>query len=128
MSKRKNTLNDLEEFLKLQASTLVPPQPVEPAITKEETIAEPVSKPVEIAHPPEYAHQPLDLIAELKKTAGRSKAGFYDFIVRAVESLPDNNPNDILLINTALYLKHGDNWKQGIEEYWRKRKTLTAKG
>jgi hypothetical protein len=26
---------------------------------------------------------------------------------------------DALLINTLLYLKHGDNWKAGIENYWK---------
>ena len=84
MSKRKNTLNDLEEFLKLQASTLVAPQPVE------------TSKPVEYPKPAESVkeEQPvaqtiptqqkpietksIDLLEEMKKLASQNKNGFYD--------------------------------------------------
>ena len=126
MSKRKNTLNDLEEFLKLQATILVAPQPVEVApekvvapsapveeIQREEIYRAPVATPA----------QPIDLLTEMKKMAGRNKTAFYDFIIQTAESLP-NSANDILLINTALYLKHGANWKEGIEEYWRGRNVI----
>ena len=125
MSKRKNTLNDLEEFLKLQASTLVPPQPVEPSKSvvqpktvepeQEEEVRGPqVSQPV--------SAQVVDLLGEMKKMAVQNKAEFYDYIIKAAEAMPSGS-NDVLLINTALYLKHGDNWKAGIEEYWTKRKS-----
>lgn len=126
MSKRKNTLNDLEEFLKLQASTLVPPQPVEqpkpveapkeePPIVSAQAVEPPASSsPV---HPP----KPVDVLEEMKKLATQNRNGFYDHIIKVAETMPDGT-NDVLLINTALYLKHGDNWKSGIEEYWRKRK------
>jgi hypothetical protein len=128
MSKRKNTLNDLEEFLKLQASTLVPPQPVESSrpleVPKEESrIAQPLEQPT-IASPAHSA-KPMDLLEEMKKLAIQNKSNFYDHIIKAAEAMPDG-ANDVLLINTALYLKHGDNWKGGIEEYWRKRKSQLA--
>ena len=125
MSKRKNTLNDLEEFLKLQASTLVPPQPVEqpPVAETRKSAPTPAPEVVQVKETPAVSQptQPIDLLAEMKKLAAQSKSGFYDFIIQTAESMP-NGTNDVLLINTALYLKHGDNWKQGIEEYWKKRK------
>jgi hypothetical protein len=125
MSKRKNTLNDLEEFLKLQASTLAPPQPVEPEQAPEPpkpAFDAPDMLPKEVNAPPIQASQPINLLAEMKKLAGQNKNGFYDSIVETIESMPNRTANDLLLINTALYLKHGDNWKQGMEEYWRAKK------
>jgi hypothetical protein len=129
MSKRKNTLNDLEEFLKLQASTLVQPKPVEtikPAelrkpveTVKEEPIPSPAAlQEASILFEPAKA---INLLDELEKLAIGNKDAFYDHIIKAAEAIPGSN--DVLLINTALYLKHGDNWKSGIEEYWRKRKS-----
>ena len=130
MSKRKNTLNDLEEFLKLQASTLVQPKPVEtikPAelfkpveTVKEEPIPSPASlQQASILFEPVKV---INLLDEMEKLAIGNKDAFYDHIIKAAEAIPGSN--DVLLINTALYLKHGDNWKSGIEEYWRKRKSL----
>jgi len=125
MSKRKNTLNDLEEFLKLQASTLVAPKPVEtpiPSNSSQQVLV--VKEEREAIYYPsvQTPAQPLDLLEEMKKLASENKRGFYDFIIEAIESNATGNKNDILLINTALYLKHGDNWKRGIEEYWSSRK------
>jgi hypothetical protein len=124
MSKRKNTLNDLEEFLKLQASTLVPPQPVEQskpveASKEEPRIVQPVEQPA--ITPLVQPAKPIDVLEEMKRLATQNKNGFYDHIIKVAEAMPGGT-NDVLLINTALYLKHGDNWKSGIEEYWRKRK------
>lgn len=133
MSKRKNTLNDLEEFLKLQASTLVQPQPVEtytpiqqpkPA---EQELSEPVNEAAII--PPRSIQettsvapaQAVSLLNEMEKLAAGNRDSFYDHIIKAAESIPGSQ--NVLLINTALYLKHGDNWKSGIEAYWRKRKS-----
>jgi hypothetical protein len=128
MSKRKNTLNDLEEFLKLQASTLAAPKPVdvprevEPVVTKlvEETrpvevVERVVEKIVEKIVP--VPAQALDLREELQKIATRDKAEFYNLLLNTFSTVPQ--AKDVLLINTLLYLKHGDNWKAGIENYWR---------
>ena len=127
MSKRKNTLNDLEEFLKLQASTLVPPKPVE-GVKPVEEIKSVETKKEEVENTAPAPPLPLvsvpvfDLLEEMKKLAQENKSDFYNHIIKAAESLPADS-NDVLLINTALYLKHGDNWKSGIEEYWKKRKS-----
>jgi hypothetical protein len=143
MSKRKNTLNDLEEFLKLQASTLVAPQPVQtvsasPAVESQagDTVRGTVPKiedeqvravqPQEVVAPqpiPVAQPKPLDLLTEMRKLATQNRNGFYDAIIQSAETMP-NGKSDVLLINTALYLKHGENWKHGIEEYWRAKKGI----
>lgn len=130
MSKRKNTLNDLQEFLKLQASTLVQPQAVENspqpisiehAESKEQSV---LTRPTqrELAEPRELekmvSEKSFDINQELKSLAQKDRKAFYDAILSATESL-QNGTKDVLLINTVLYLKHGENWKRGIEEYWR---------
>ena len=128
MSKRKNTLNDLEEFLKLQASTLAAPKPVDVPRAAEPVVAQPVEekRPVEVVERvvekiiekivPAPA-QAVDLKEELQKIATRDKAEFYNLLLNTFNTVP--HAKDALLINTLLYLKHGDNWKTGIENYWK---------
>jgi hypothetical protein len=128
MSKRKNTLNDLEEFLKLQASTLAAPKPVDVPRQAEpitqtpveekprvEVVERVVEKIVEKIVP--APAQPVDLKAELQKVASRDRAEFYNLLLNTFNTVPQ--AQDALLINTLLYLKHGDNWKSGIENYWK---------
>lgn len=129
MSKRKNTLNDLEEFLKLQASTLAAPKPVDVPREVEPVTAKPVEekRQVEVVERvvekivekivPAPA-QAVDLKEELQKIASRDKAEFYNLLLNTFNTVPQ--AKDALLINTLLYLKHGDNWKSGIEQYWSK--------
>jgi hypothetical protein len=129
MSKRKNTLNDLEEFLKIQASTLAAPKPVDVPRESEPVMAQAVEekRPVEVVERvvekiiekivPAPA-QAVDLKEELQKIAARDKAEFYNLLLNTFNTVPQ--AKDALLINTLLYLKHGDNWKTGIEQYWSK--------
>ena len=130
MSKRKNTLNDLQEFLKLQASTLVSPQAVEAfpspssswhTVTKDQPDSTKSSQ-TEFVEPKEQikavVERTFDIHHELKSLAEKDRGAFYEAIIKATESLPGGT-KDVLLINTALYLKHGDNWKWEIEEYWK---------
>ena len=136
MSKKKNTLNDLQEFLKLQASTLVQPKPVEGAekisSIQSQTFEQPthearaeLSHSVESPTPKEayrsFSQEPFDIASELKSLAAKDRQAFYDAILKASESLP-NGTSNVLLINTALYLKNGDNWRRAIAEYWNNRK------
>jgi hypothetical protein len=131
MSKRKNTLNDLEEFLKLQASTLAAPKPVDvPRVAEVETEAA-QEKPVEVNHTVEVVEKviekivqmpapPFDIQAELQKIASRDRTEFFGLVLKTLDTLPQAQTKDALLINTLLYLKHGDDWKNGIEQYWSK--------
>ena len=110
MSKKKNTLNDLEEFLKLQASALITPPALSEQVKKVEP--SPPASTVLVKQPPK------DIVEEVKTFAKVDKRAFYDLIIQVAGDLP-NSSQDTLLINTALYLKNGDRWQDAIREYWR---------
>ena len=116
MSKKKNTLKDLDEFLKQQAATLVAPERLSEKVKddKPEPTA-PDPAPTSEAITPEKV---LDDLQSLSKNAGFRKS-FYDIIIRAVENQGQSLPEDKMLINTALYLKSGDRWKDVIRDYWK---------
>lgn len=125
MSKKKNTLKDLDEFLKQQAATLV--QPTTLGSQVEDTVhEEPVKKVVESkTSEPETAERidTAKLLKDLKTfelqegPAFRKK--FYDLIIQSIEAQSQSLPEDKMLINTALYLKSGDGWKDIIRNYWK---------
>jgi hypothetical protein len=120
MSKKKNTLKDLDEFLKQQAASLVTPEPVSAARTDHAVIP-----------PTDYTdHASVDAITtdriykELKILADTEPDSFrqklYALVIQILEAQPESLPEDKMMINTALYLKSGDQWKEAIREYWRK--------
>jgi hypothetical protein len=119
MSKKKNTLKDLDEFLKQQAATLVAPARLsekvkeEPAEVKEEI---PVSSP-DVISAGKILHD-LQWLAKNEKNAFRKN--LYDLIIQSLEAQDQSLPEDKMLINTALYLKSGgQRWKEAIREYWK---------
>jgi hypothetical protein len=120
MSKKKNTLKDLNEFLNQQAATLVtPPKLSDKGEDKTELKESPVMREVETEV---SAEQILGDLRELsKKEDVNFRKKFYDLIIKSLEAQPASLPEDKMLINTALYLKHGERWKEAIREYWRKR-------
>jgi len=119
MSKKKNTLKDLDEFLKQQAASLVSPEPVS-------------MSPAEVIPPTDYTSKTdspdavttdkifkdLRTLAQNDPESFRQK--FYALIVQITEAQRPSLPEDKMLINTALYLKSGDQWKEAIREYWKK--------
>jgi len=115
MSKKKNTLQDLDDFLKQQAATLVTP--------------EALGDTVETVHVVERVAPKLDgeksSIEEFQTVPSKHDPTFrkklYDFIIESLETQKDSLPEDKMLINTALYLKSGDNWKNVIRQYWREK-------
>ncbi len=115
MSKKKNTLEDLDEFLKQQAATLVTPD----TLIKDESQAD-VEASVSVA--PEEVSNPVE---DLKSLPSNEDPAFrkklYDFIIHSLESQEDSLPEDKMLINTALYLKSGNDWKNVIRSYWKGR-------
>lgn len=120
MSKKKNTLKDLDEFLKQQAASLVPPEPV----TVPSSAPEPEKhEPAPLATPGSHISY-ANLLADLQTLASKEhstfRKEFYDMIVKTLESYPSTSPEDKMLINTALYLKSGERWKDVIREYWKK--------
>jgi hypothetical protein len=135
MSKKKNTLKDLDEFLKQQAATLVaptrlsdqlpssnvseppPPPPAPPVVT-----APPVAEIPRAAAPVVSAEKVLQDLRELASREGNHFRGqLYDLIIQSVETQQQLSPEDRMLINTALYLKSGERWKDVIREYWKKK-------
>jgi hypothetical protein len=129
MSKKKNTLKDLDEFLKQQAASLVSPPslrekieetaPPAPAIKEQprvEATASQTSAPEEVSSA--SILQDLKTLSEKEGVFFRQK--LYDLIIQTLETQKKSLPEDKMLINTALYLKSGSLWKEAIREYWKK--------
>lgn len=122
MSKKKNTLKDLDEFLKQQAASLVQPTPL-----SEKVVGKEIPKPVAAAPHEEVEQEEtisseiiLRYLNELSQQEGPAfRKKFYDLIIRSLESQSRSTPEDKMLINTALYLKSGNQWKDAIRDYWK---------
>lgn len=114
MSKKKNTLQDLDDFLKQQAATLVTPEPLPAAREPQE---EKVATLIPAAEVAEKNITPLNVAVENHDPAFRKK--LYDFIIQSLEAQKESLPEDKMLINTALYLKNGSDWKERIRQYWK---------
>lgn len=130
MSKKKNTLKDLDEFLKQQAATLVSPtrlrekveilEPVveSPAHINEEEKGAPIQKAS-----PEKTISTTSIIKDMKQLALMKGTSFNEefctMVLTAMETQKDFSAEEKMLINTALYLKHGSDWKEAIRQYWK---------
>ncbi len=116
MSKKKNTLKDLDDFLKQQAATLVPPTPL-----REKIVTDAAPDPVEVVTTSTLSTETL--LAQLKELAKNNDQNFsttfYTLILETLEAKTSTSAADKLLINTVLYLKSGDNWKEVIRQYWK---------
>ncbi len=106
MSKKKNTLKDLDEFLKQQAATLVAPASLSEKVTKEEIKSSTPKK--------------QEVVKEQSKS-DQERLTLCDTIIKTLEKKSSLDPEDVMLINTALYIKHGENWKEAVREYWKRR-------
>lgn len=115
MSKKKNTLNDLEEFLKLQASALVTPEPLTEKTKETPVQPKPEKKEASVVKA-EFTE--ADLIQKVRDLAS-NKNNYYDFIIKVTEGLSNKSKEDTLLINTALYLKGGSEWKEVVSDYYK---------
>lgn len=124
MSKKKNTLRDLDEFLKQQAATLVTPEPVQKETPAASTTAEPAEATMSIV-PEEEAVTTDKIFDDLLRLYAQDPESFrqklYALIVLITEAQPKLLPEDKMLINTALYLKSGDQWREALREYWMKK-------
>lgn len=107
MSKKKNTLKDLDEFLKQQAATLVAPDTLSEKVSKEEKKAQ-----------QKVAEKEVFSTATAK--TDQERIALCDTIIKTLEAKPHLDPEDMMLINTALYIKNGENWKEAVREYWRR--------
>lgn len=124
MSKKKNTLKDLDEFLKQQAATLVSPARIahqnESEVSAEEKNTDSTKTPAKITDQSRSVESLIHDLQQLSNREGsRFRSQFYDLIIKTVESQNQYSGEDRMLINTALYLKSGANWKEVIRDYWR---------
>lgn len=111
MSKKKNTLQDLDDFLKQQAATLVTPETLK-VESQSVKVEDPLpQKEIQPTTPP-LSSAPSQEDPDFRKK-------LYDFIIQSLEGQRDSLPEDKVLINTALYLKNGNNWKEAIRAYWK---------
>lgn len=110
MSKNKNPLKDLDLFLKQQAASFVSPTPLSEKI-------QPESKS-EISVPAVHASEET-LLQSVERLMDQNPSALYDLLIEAAEK--KTSTERTMLINTALYLKNTDNWKEAIREYWRKK-------
>ncbi len=129
MSKKKNTLKDLDDFLKQQAATLVSPAklseqietPPPPAAEAAPVVStQPSVEPTPIVAEEVTIAKILDAIKTLAQKEGTSAQDkLYDVILQAADSKMISSAEDKMLINTVLFLKSGDNWKDVIRDYWK---------
>jgi hypothetical protein len=117
MSKKKNTLRDLDEFLKQQAATLVSPSRISDSNASSHS-------PKDIQQETRTEISFDSTLHDLKNLSGNEKdfrKKFYELIIQTIETQSNSLPEDKMLINTALYLKHGETWKDAIRDYWKGR-------
>jgi hypothetical protein len=115
MSKKKNTLKDLDEFLKQQAAILAPPERLSEATEQPSKSTETLLADQEIS-----AEQLIEKLQELLQKKGvDSRNKLYSLILDTLGSIPESLPEDKMLINTVLYLKNPDQWKETIRQYWK---------
>jgi hypothetical protein len=123
MSKKKNTLKDLDAFLKQQAATLVTPPRITPSLANETTLE--LEDESESETPVEETISYHTILEKIKLLSSKEGSGFksqlYDLILKSVETQREISPEDKMLINTVLYIKSGSNWKETIRHYWKNR-------
>lgn len=119
MSKKKNTLKDLDDFLKQQAATLVAPTPLSETLKERVKEGMPAAPVAESAKEVSVASILEDIKALSDKEGTSFRKKFYDLIVKSIESQKNSTAEDKMLINTALYLKSPENWKEAIRSYWK---------
>jgi hypothetical protein len=117
MSKKKNTLQDLDDFLKQQAATLVPPEKLSEKTEAAQEVKSEISQPVTDKISSEKILSDLKVLAQAEGSGFQKK--LYDIIIQSLEEHESKRPEDKMLINTALYLKSGNNWKEAIQNYWK---------
>jgi hypothetical protein len=119
MSKRKNTLKDLDEFLKQQAASLVSPEPV---ATEAVSTTSPTDYSSKAESPnavtTDKIFKDLRTLSETDPDSFRHK--LYALIIQTLEAQKESLPEDKMMINTALFLTSGDHWKEAIRDYWKK--------
>ncbi|MEL7004907.1 MAG: hypothetical protein AAFN93_19525 [Bacteroidota bacterium] len=115
MAKRKNPLQDIDAFLSQEATNLVTPNQVT-SENVEKPVANPAPKPSELKVEGDIEEL---LISWAKEQGEAFQESFYDLMLKTLEGASQNTSKDKMLINTLLYLKNPDSWKDEIKAYWK---------
>jgi hypothetical protein len=117
MSKKKNTLKDLDAFLKQQAATLVSPTRLQKNSEHNES---PVFQESPVQNVAKDTQRIDEIVAIIKNMSGEPnfRSQLCDIILGSLSEVKTLKPEDKILINTALYLKHGERWKDAIRDFW----------
>ena len=107
MSKNKNPLKDLDLFLKQQATSFVNPVPLSDKIQSD-------SAPIET---PSSGNVEETTLQSIERLIEQNPSALYDMLIQAAEK--KTSAERTILINTALYLKNTNNWKEAVREYWK---------
>lgn len=102
---KKNPLTDLDQFLQQEAHAIVTPS----SLSEKLKPASPVT---------ESPATGLSIEEQLVHLAKQNPKQFYDTLINIGERMEGDR--NTMLINTALYLKHGEGWKEAIRAYWEK--------
>ncbi len=102
---KKNPLNDLDQFLQQEAHAIVSPSSLSEKL-----------KPTTAMEPTASVNVPT--AEQLVQLAKQNPQQFYDTLIAIGEKM--DSEKNTMLINTALYLKHGEGWKEAVKEYWSK--------
>jgi hypothetical protein len=133
MSKKKNTLKDLDEFLKQQAATLVSPQRLGGKAAIPEPLPESTKEKNEEIRP--VSTEPssnkvvtrASVIKDLKQltvlNGSELTEEICEVVLSSLEQKTDFTPEEKMLINTALYIKHGSTWQEAIRAFWKNKKS-----
>ena len=100
---KKNPLNDLDQFLQQEASSIVAPASLRDKLKQpdsETTISSGAS-----------------VEEQLLQMAKQNPQHLYDVLISVGEKM--DVIKNTMLINTALYLRHGEHWKEAVREYWK---------
>lgn len=111
MAKKKNTLKDLDAFLKQEAKSFVQPDTVKKEVQPE--------APQSVTEKPVPQATAIDDNSVIEFLASKQSAqDMYSIIQNAIEKSGRTSAENKMLINTLLYLKDKDNWKENIKTYW----------
>lgn len=99
---KKNPLNDLDQFLQQEASSIVTPASLSDKLKQ-------TTSPENTSTSPEQSFINL---------AKQNPEAFYNTLIKIGEQM--DSTKNTMLINTALYLKNRDNWQEAVKQYWSK--------
>ena len=111
MAKKKNTLKDLDAFLKQEAKRFVQPDTVKKEVEPKD--------PSKKREQPELATKAIDDESVINFLANKESSDeLYKIIQSSIEKSGRTSAENKMLINTLLYLKDKNNWKENIKAYW----------